>query len=522
MYALLIGLLMLAIGCQPETPSEPLQPVPLPNLQGLPEAAQQQIRLQHAQVQGIASRLPPDTLAPAFGKLGQLLFTYDFLDAAEPAFRNAATLAPANDAWPYYLGMLYRQRGDFEAAEAQYAGIVEQDPANTLARLRLAEVLIQQGRSDEAQPLLDAVLVKAPQTAFAHFLLGQIASEEGAYEDAVRHYEAALELQPDASQVHAPLGLAYRNLGDEAKSTYHLARRGPALVRLRDARVQALEAFKQASGATALTQGQALIDAGRYQEAIAALEQAVKQDSLNASAHLSLGVARSYAGDRAGAIAAFEKTIDLDPGSSNALYNLGAIYSDEGDQKAAASYFREAIGADPRHGKAQLELAELLRRAGRCAEALPHFTQALAIIPGDIAARQHQTLCLIEQGQYATARALLEEGLLAFPDHVGFIDALARVLAASPDDAVRDSVRALDLAKQAVTVRRRTETLETLAMAQAAMGNYDEAATIQQTVIEQTQAANHAAYLAHLRTNLRRYEQHQPSRTPWPTFMYEM
>ena len=408
--ALLVGLLLLAIGCQPETPSEPLQPVPLPNLQGLPETAQQQIRLQHAQVQGAASRLPADSLAPVFGRLGQLLFTYDFLNAAEPAFRNAETLDPANEAWPYYLGMLYRQQGDFDAAEAQYAGIIEQNPGYTLARLRLAEVLIQQGRSEEAQPLLEAVLAEAPQTAFAHFLLGQIAAENSAYEDAVHHYEAALALQPNASQIHAPLGLAYRNLGKEAKSAYHLAHRGPALVSLRDARVQALEAFKHASGATALTQGQALINAGRYQEAIAALEQAVEQDARNASAHLSLGVARSYAGDRVGAIAAFEHAITLNPGSSNAHFNLGAIHADEEDQKTAESYFRKAIQADPRHDRAQLELAELLRRSSRCAEALPHFAQALEVTPGDIVARQHQTLCLIQQGQYREASEYSKRG----------------------------------------------------------------------------------------------------------------
>ncbi|HMB90885.1 MAG TPA: hypothetical protein VKP65_08560, partial [Rhodothermales bacterium] len=80
----------------------------------------------------------------------------------------------------------------------------------------------------------------------------------------------------------------------------------------------------------------------------------------------------------------------------------------------------------------------------------------------------------------------------------------------------------LELAEQAVATRRRTETLETLAMAQAAMGQFDEAQSTQQTVIGQAQATNHAAYLDHLRTNLRRYEQRQPSRTPWPAFMYEM
>lgn len=494
----------------------------LPDLQGLPEAAQQQIRLQHAQVQGTAAGLPADSLAKAYGTLGQLLFTYDFVEAAGPAFQNAQALAPSNDDWPYYLGMLYRQQGNFEAAESQYARLTERNPKDTLARLRLAETLIQQGRIADAQPLLESVLTEAPRTAFAHFLLGQIASERGNYEDAVTHYESALTLQPDASQVHAPLGLAYRSLGNEEKSAFHLARRGQELVRLADARVESLESFKKSSGATALTQGQKLIDAGRYQEAIAVLEQAVAQDSLNASAHLSLGVARSYAGDRDGAVAAFQHTLALDPAKSNAHYNLGAIYAAEKNLEAAETHFRAAVDADPRYGKAHLELAELLRRSSRCADAVPHFAQALQTMPGDIAARQHQALCLLQTGQYTAARDLLEDGLAALPDHLGFMDALARVLAASPDDAVRNGARALELAERAVAARRRMETRETLAMAQAAAGHFDEAQAIQQVLIEQAKAANHAAYLAHLQANLQRYQQNQPSRTPWPAFMYEM
>ncbi len=54
--------------------------VPLPTLEG--HAVQQQLRLQHARTQ------TSDVLGLEYGKLGQLLFTYDFLDAAEPAFRN--------------------------------------------------------------------------------------------------------------------------------------------------------------------------------------------------------------------------------------------------------------------------------------------------------------------------------------------------------------------------------------------------------------------------------------------------
>ena len=124
--------------------------------------------------------------------------------------------------------------------------------------------------------------------------------------------------------------------------------------------------------------------------------------------------------------------------------------------------------------------------------------------------RQHQALCHLRLGQYEAARSLLEAGLAALPDHLGFVDALARVLASSPDSNVRDGTRALELAEQAVALRRRTETLETMAMAHAEVGHYDDAITWQDEAIQAAEQVGHRGYLAHLRHNRQRYQQGTP------------
>lgn len=518
---LLVGLL-LCPGCRPAAPETTLLPVPLPNLEGLTEAAQQQLRLQHARTLGAAERTPSEALGQEYGTLGKLMFTYDFLDAAEAAFRNAESLRPEDVQWSYYLGMLFRQRGDFAAASDRFEGVVERRPDDALARLRLADAYLELGRIEEARKLLEAMVQADPNQAFAHFLLGQIAYEAESYETAVTHYQTVLDLQPAASQVHVSLGMAYRNLGDQERSRYHMDRRGQAQVQLNDPRVRELEDFKQSTGATAVTQGEALIQAGRYQEAVVTLEQAVAQDSTNASNYLNLGVARSYAGDQAGAVEAFLHAVRLDPSKSKAHFNLGAIYAANGQQAQAEERFRAAVASDPRNGEAHLELAELLRRTRRCPEAVPHFERMLEIAPGHIAARQHLSLCYLRLGNYAAARTLLEAGLVANPNHLGFVDALARVLATSPEADVRDGARALQLAERAFSLQRRTETLETLAMAHAELGQFDEAATWQNEAILRAEQLNHGAYLTHLRRNLQRYRQRAPCRTPWPEFMYEM
>lgn len=497
-------------------------PVALPSLDGLPESAQQQLRLQYARTRGAAQDRPVEALGLEYGTLGQLLFTYDFLDAAEPAFRNAQALRPKDGQWIYYLGILYRQKGDFEAAEAQFEAVLDRQPDNALARLRLAEIHLESGRAETSVPLLETVIEAQPRNAFAYYLLGQIAYEAEAFDEAVAHYERVLNLQPAATQVHAPLGLAYRNLGNEERSQYHLDRRGRALVQLNDPRVQELEAFKQSTGATALTEGQRLVDAGRYAEALTVLAQALAQDPTNPSVFLSLGAARAYSGNQAGAIEAFEQAIALDSTQSKAYYNLGALAVANGQQELAEEQFRSALMHDARHRNSHLELAELLRRSGRCQEALLHFEQTLEITPGDINARQHLAQCHLLLGNYAAARTLLEDGLQANPDHLGFVDALARVLASSPADDVRDGERALLLAEQAMTLQRRTETLETLAMAYAELGRYDEAVARQTEAIQLAEQQGHAGYLAHLKAHLQGYQFGTPCRKPWPDFMYKL
>ena len=219
---------------------------------------------------------------------------------------------------------------------------------------------------------------------------------------------------------------------------------------------------------------------------------------------------------------AFEHVLRLDATESKAHYNIGALFLSNGQPAMAEDRFRAAIAIDAFHRNAHLELAEILRRSGRCGEAVALFERTLEITPGAIAPRQHLALCHLRLGQYAPARTLLEDGLAANPDHIGFIDALARVLAASPEADVRDGARALRLVEGALARQRRTEMLETLAMAQAELGRFDEAVSWQNQAIRAVEQMGHAAYLAHLNENLRRYQQGTPCRTPWPEFMYEL
>ena len=89
----------------------------------------------------------------------------------------------------------------------------------------------------------------------------------------------------------------------------------------------------------------------------------------------------------------------------------------------------------------------------------------------------------------------------------------ARILAASPHDALRDGDRALVLAQRLVAARRNSQSLETLAMALAEPGRFAEAARVQREAITLAKTSGRGD-LVRLRSNLARYEKNERCRDP--------
>jgi hypothetical protein len=158
---------------------------------------------------------------------------------------------------------------------------------------------------------------------------------------------------------------------------------------------------------------------------------------------------------------------------------------------------------------------------GRPADALAQYTTTLKIEPlrADAALGYAMTLALLER--YAEARDRLTDGLATFPDEPRFRRALTRLLAAAPDDRVRNGRLALTMAEQLLKQSQQNvdEGLavgETYAMALAEVGQYTTAAAVQrdvQTAAQKADVSNDV--IRRLTDNLARYERGVPCRRPW-------
>jgi tetratricopeptide (TPR) repeat protein len=162
-----------------------------------------------------------------------------------------------------------------------------------------------------------------------------------------------------------------------------------------------------------------------------------------------------------------------------------------------------------------LRLAAVLRRAGKPGEAVTHYEQILNAAPDNADARFGLAAALVDLRRYAAARDRLREAMTRYPDQQVYRHALARLLATVPDAAVRNGPEALALVQDVMRSQRTPDVGETLAMALAELGRYEEAAGIQRDLIAGGEKAGRRDIVRRLEANLRRYERGEPCRTPW-------
>ena len=102
-----------------------------------------------------------------------------------------------------------------------------------------------------------------------------------------------------------------------------------------------------------------------------------------------------------------------------------------------------------------------------------------------------------------------------YRDDPNFVIALARLLAAAPEATVRDGGRALALVEPVMKAAATLDAAETVAMALAEVGRFDEAAALQREAVAQAHRIGDARAAARLAAGIALYERRQPARTPW-------
>ena len=260
---------------------------------------------------------------------------------------------------------------------------------------------------------------------------------------------------------------------------------GAAPAAARDPRAMAplFRRYEEAMGA---------INEGRARQAIAPLEQLVRDDPSNHVFRETLARALRQSGDRARAVALYRQAVALAPHDSDAWYDLasalqengnaaeaevviaeaakrdpnrpelhnmrGVALAERGELAAAEAEFRKALAADARDPRAWNNLGNITRASNRDDDAIAAYEKAIAAAPRYADALNGLGAVLVQKERAAEALRYFDAALEIAPDLYeaqlnravaltlagdarGAAEQLRRLLANLPSGAAHDRIR---------------------------------------------------------------------------------
>lgn len=525
---LLLGAFLLGVSCDrvaadalSELPAQwrdRLQVVESADISGAEPAARQ--ALEDARRGTAASLEDPGVdeikLAREYGTLAGLYQVYGIPALAEACYANAQALEPDGFRWVYYAAHLALGDGRIRQALARFERAAELDPNYAPLRLHLGRAWYELNEMDRARAALEDAAQTPGLRAAALYYLGQIDLLQRDYVRAIDRLHGALELAPQASGVHYPLARAYRAAGDVEKARHHLALRGDQRPDAQDPLLQELDALNKGARPFFASAMQA-IEQRDYAAAVSAFREGLERDPQNLNARVSLARSLYLAGRGDEAEQTLRQVVAEDPAQVLAGFLLGVLQESAGDTVAAESAYRQVLKADAEHAGAHFFLANRLMREKRYSQAAAHYQASLDSGQQNPFASLYLVVAQHRSGQpEAVSVRALEGQLERYPDRHMLKYALARMLASSSDPQLRDPGRALRLAEELMAVFPIPPHLEVLALAQAANGNFEQAAALQGQVLSAALWTGQGSDPGRLQATLDGFEARRLPDRPWP------
>jgi Flp pilus assembly protein TadD len=248
----------------------------------------------------LALKIKPDD-PDVHDSLGLALKQQGQLDAATVHFEQTLRLRPNDSVAFINLGSILEQKGQLDAAVANYRKALVVKPDDAEIHARLGGALRQLGILDQAMAHLQLALDMKFEDARAHRELGLALHQKGRIAEAIPHYQKALEIKPDFAEAHNDLGVALFQIGQDSEAirqfkdtlklipnnvetldnlAWLLATASPASLRNGTEAVEFAERAAKLTGdkdpSVLNTKSAAYAAAGRYEEALATAQQALR------------------------------------------------------------------------------------------------------------------------------------------------------------------------------------------------------------------------------------------------------
>ena len=526
--SLLFGLLVLtlplplladALSELPATWQDRLQAVPETDVSGTERIARETIARTRTGVANLLQNGASDdsNLAEGYGELAALYQLFNVDSAAALCWDNARSLQPADFRWAYYAGYLALNGGQTEKALLlQQAGRL--NPDYRPLDLRMGQLWLDADQLDKAQAALQKAAGEAGLRAAALYYLGQIDLLSHDYQSAQDHLSEALRINPQASEVHYPLAQAYRHLGKQELAREHLARFKQKTPDADDPLVAELETVLQTSHWDFRLGMQAIMEQKDYEAAIEHFKKGLEIDPDNLAAPVSYARALYLGSQPDASEIQLNSVLAEDPQQILANFFLAVLWESRDKPEKAAAQYELILKLEPEHEGAHFYLANLLFHQGSFREAASQYRAALAASSEIPPARLLELVALHRAGHADSDIVLqLEQRVREYPDQSELKYALIRLRSLSKDAEVQDSFQALTLANELAPNQPTPPNIEALALAAACDGQYQQAARLQQQVIDMVNWMAPAEKLQALENTLAAYEKgSMPQQPIWP------
>src|SRR5438067_4380343 len=185
---------------------------------------------------------------------------------------------------------------------------------------------------------------------------------------------------------------------------------------------------------------QNLTHSGRFTEAIAECQEALKIKPDFAAAHNNLGVAllrNKQSGDGAlghdgavdEAIEHYRKALQINPDFTQAHKNLGIVFMRKGQMDEAIAQFQKTLELEPNDAQAEFSLGSAFLQRREVDEAIAHYQKAVEIRPDYAEARNYLGNAFVAEGKYSEAIANYEAAVRIRPNYSEAHHNMACVLA---------------------------------------------------------------------------------------------
>lgn len=363
----------------------------------------------------------------------------------------------------YYLGLSMYSSGELENALSQFRRILDHKPDFLQARLLTALVLLNQKRVDDAITEANRIIEADNRNALAHNILGSAYMAKGMYDEGVRELNRATSLDPKIVDAHLKKGIFNLSKGRvrEAESDFSTAVRvAPNILNSR--LVLAFHYMKQ----------------NRVDKALGTLKEGLSGQKEDAQLYNTMAAIMFRGKNPAEGMSYLQKAKTADPAFLPARFNLATYYAANGDFDHAMGEYGQILQGDSRNLKAILGMAALSELKGRDSDALGWYTKAretgdyagylalaayhekkgghdkaLGVLDEAIKARPREPEAFVMKGQIFLSQKKGKEALRTFTDMESVAPEQGQALKVAALVQMKDTARALDEARRAVTLK---------------------------------------------------------------------